>query len=130
MSKGYSSGGYGSGVGYSAGKSSHTNKQKALFHGLKAARRWAENEDHDGAAEIAQSVSSLWLVDCDVATPDWPFPLLEGRENRLRRDLMRAENAAKRERYREAAKTALSAARAYRSRKPAPWKDIQEWWPL
>lgn len=112
---GYSSkksGSYGSGIGYSSGKTSHTNREKAIFHGLKAARRWAQNGQYMDAAEIAKVVSECWLESQHLSPPEL-MDLGEDKSKTLRNTLGTAENTAKSGRYTAAAKKAWSAAAAY-----------------
>lgn len=68
--KGYSSDkGYG-GIGYRATtKKGHTNEEKALYHGLKAARRWVDNGQYKDAVIIAKSVSECYLQSEGIALP-------------------------------------------------------------
>lgn len=121
-SKGYGSKGYGydntRSVGYLGGGTKHTNAEKAIFHGLKAAHRWAYDGQYEDAAEIAEAVSSAWLEVEGLELPDAGKELFEDSmavdprrfiENKLKD----AHRLVKGSDYDTAAKTAYTAAVAY-----------------
>lgn len=119
MSKGYGYGsstksgkGYGSGTGYSAGKDKHSNEEKAIFHGLKAARRWARDGQYSDAAEIAKAVSECWIRS-QSKTIDLPDMKEIEDGGSLREELGHAENEVKAGNYTHAARQAWAAAAGY-----------------
>lgn len=109
---GYSSGPKFGSIGY--GTDAHTNAQKALFHGMKAARRWAKRGDYHEAARIAEACARAQLDEPDVEPLDFGAGAKHvDLEGWFYEQMKQAKAEVEDELYEAAAGTALEAALTY-----------------